>query len=170
MSTQSLLQPLVETHISNQPVNSSPADPNSLMDLPVPNWITPKRVLYYGFNITESWLLKYTETHWKENYPTCDIKESNRLYRVFAGLCMIRRASGFRRIALKSARPNDRAIAEDTFVMNAEPERIVPVLSMCSTFERSYYNRPTKEQFDRLVEIVGKEPEWWIQHKPGDIF
>ncbi|KAF9459181.1 hypothetical protein BDZ94DRAFT_1057067 [Collybia nuda] len=140
---------------------------NSLMDLPVPNWITPKRVLYYGFNITENWLLKFTETHWEEHFCG-DIEESDDADRMVCGLWIIRRASGFRRIALKSARPNDRAIAEDTFVMNAEPEIIVPILSMCSTLERSYYKRPTKEQFDRLVEIIGKEPEWWIQHKTGD--
>ncbi|KAF9459176.1 hypothetical protein BDZ94DRAFT_1056764 [Collybia nuda] len=151
MSTPTPLQPLVEMHNSNQPVDPSPVDPNSPMDLPVPNWITPKR------------------TYWEEHFSD-DIKEADAKSRMVCGLWIIRRASGFRRIALKSGRPNDRAIAEDTFVMNAEPEIIVPILSMCSTLERSYYKRPTKEQFDRLVQIIGKEPEWWIQHKTGDTF
>ncbi|KAF9459182.1 hypothetical protein BDZ94DRAFT_1312640 [Collybia nuda] len=170
MTTSSLLKPLGAMHISKLPVNPSPVDHNPLMDLPVPNWVTPKRVLYYGFNITESWLLKYTETHWNQYFSDTDIEEFDDTDRVFYGMWIIQQTSGFSRVTLRSARPNDGAIAEDTFVLDTKPERIVPVLSMCSTLKRSYYNRPTKEQFDRLVEIVGKEPEWWIQHKSGDIF
>jgi hypothetical protein len=48
------------------------------MDLQVPNWDTPGRRLFYGFNFTEEWLLNYTTTHWKEHLGNRDIDEYNR--------------------------------------------------------------------------------------------
>lgn len=81
---------------------------------------------------------------------------------------MLQRVSGFPHLALKSGGPNDRAVAEGTLLPGTGRERIVPLLSMCSSRRRSYDNRPTYAQFDRLVEIMGKEPEWWVQHLTGD--
>lgn len=152
-------------------MNPTDTDTDPLIELRVPNWYTPKRALFYAFNITQEWLLEYTDSHWAEYIPHLPIEKygNSIMTRVACGVWILQQATGFPHLALKSGAPNERAIAENTFAEDTGEERIVPLLSMCSSRRRSYDNRPTRAQFDRLVQIVGKEPEWWVQHRTGDL-
>jgi hypothetical protein len=138
------------------------------MDLQVPNWDTPGRRLFYGFNFREEWLLNYTTTHWKEHLGNRDIDEYNRGALAACAVWMIQNASAFQHLLLQKGVPDERAKAENTFLSRVKPESVVPLLAMCSSRRSSFKRRPTQAQFDRLVKIVGKEPQWWVESLPED--
>ena len=105
------------------------------------------------------WLIDYAVKHWSWG-PIAISK----LSKIIEGLALLGFHSGINCLKFESAKL-DRAAPLNTVTMPGRPGEVrVPVISIFSDEGSSYRKRPSQEQVDRLSELMGKQPRWWIDY------
>jgi hypothetical protein len=115
--------------------------------------------MYFGIQVTEEWLVEYAK---KCGYvPVLPSSQSHTMSRALASL---RTNSGIRSIMPKTV------FAQATLIQPQSTEVTYPlrqceayIVAICSASARSFAKRPSKAQVDRLVQIMGAEPMWWVE-------
>ena len=128
------------------------------MKIELPERSADHRVLFYGYDVGPEWYIEYTNTHRK------DLKDYDDLAKISVGKQLLKAHTGIKGLALESAL-NDSAAPAGVTIPGRPGEPRVPVLSIFSNEASSYRRRPSQEQFDRLVKIMGREPRWWIDYE-----
>jgi hypothetical protein len=145
----------------NEP-NTSPAPP---IPLTIPQLITYGRRIYFGIETTEEWLVQYAkDCGFNPARPTSQIEFLGQ------GLAWLQAKSGIRSIKPKNVfaqstriPPQPTKVTQPTEVTYPLSEYPVPIVAICSAGERSFANRPSQAQVDRLKQIMGGEPMWWVE-------
>ena len=72
------------------------------------------------------------------------------------------------RLDLESALIDDTVPSNVATIPGHNPEEIgefrVPLTSIFSNESESFKRRPSQEKVDRLSEILGKQPRWWVDY------
>ncbi|KAI9444427.1 hypothetical protein F5148DRAFT_1255124, partial [Russula earlei] len=137
--------------------NLKVAAPHMKVQIALPKPSEDNRVLFYGFDVGTEWYIEYTNTHRKE------LKDFDELSKISAGIKLLRAHTGIKGLKLESAL-NDPAAPTSTTMPGRPGEPRVPVLSIFSNEGPSYRRRPSQEQIDQLVQIMGRQPRWWIDY------
>jgi hypothetical protein len=131
------------------------------MKVPIalPKRSADNRVLFYGYDVGTEWYIEYTNTHRKE------LKDFDDLAKIGTGIQLLRAHTRIKGLEFESAL-NDPAAPTATVTIPGSRSRepCVPVLSIFSNESPSYRRRPSQEQVDRLVQIMGRQPRWWIDY------
>ena len=102
--------------------------------------------------------------HWR--WGSIDSEHFDDLSRASAALKLLRVHSGIKRLAVESALKDDAAPPDTVTIPDNLPgENRVPLISIFSDEGSSLRRRPTQEQVDRLSQIMGKQPRWWIDYE-----
>jgi hypothetical protein len=117
------------------------------------------RVLFYGYGVGTEWYIEYTNKHRKE------LKDSDDLTKISAGMHLLRAHTRIKGLEFESALNDPTAPTGTVTMPGSRPgEPRVPVLSIFSNEGPSYSRRPSQEQVDRLVKIMGRQPRWWVDY------
>ncbi|RDB20196.1 hypothetical protein Hypma_013062 [Hypsizygus marmoreus] len=141
---------------------SHPASqPHIPMPLPLPTYRPAGLRLFYGFDIHEEWLIRFADQHMANCFGYDPIK-----YDASSKMNIARRIliniTGINNLTLASGQVDETAIANGTVL--EEPEcSFVPLLAVCSSRRKSYDSRPSRAQFERLQELIGRPAKWWIE-------
>ncbi|RDB18548.1 hypothetical protein Hypma_000262 [Hypsizygus marmoreus] len=152
---------------SNNAANgdTTPASVPMLLTLPVPSIITPGKRLYYGFDVTEEWLLSYAKEHWRKFYPYGYGRADDGALAT-SGIRMLRVMSGVENLTFAMGMPNETSAEHGTETQGFGPERdMVTLLAVCSSRRASYDRRPTQEELERLEAVIGWPARWWIDYE-----
>ena len=146
----------------NEP-NTSPAPP---IPLTIPQLITYGRRIYFGIETTEEWLVQYAkDCGFNPARPTSQIEFLGH------GLAWLQAKSGIRSIQPKTVfaqstrippHPTE-VIRPIKIIQRSEVTYLREIVAICSAGERSFANRPSQAQVDRLKQIMGGEPMWWVE-------
>lgn len=131
------------------------------IQIALPNLTTDGRVCYYGYDVEVEWLANYATKHWRWGPLECyDI-----MSRASGAIQLLRRHSGIKRLSFESALRDPSAPSNTVTISGYRPGEIrVPLISIFSDEGPSFRKRPSQEQVDRLSEIMGKQPRWWIDY------
>ena len=78
---------------------------------------------------------------------------------------LLRTHSGIKRLDLESALMDDTVPSNVATIPGHNPGEIrVPLISIFSNEYDSFKRRPSQEKVDRLSEIMGKQPRWWVDY------
>ena len=134
------------------------------IQIALPRLTTDGRACFYGYDVGMDWLIDYATKNWR--WDPNDESRLGDLSKIGAGMILLREHSGIRRLEIESAL-KDHAAPSDTVTIQGsrhnEPE--VPILSIFSNEGPSFKRRPSQEQIDRLSQIIGKQPRWWIDYE-----
>ena len=80
------------------------------------------------------------------------------------GLKLLRMHSGINRLEVETALKDDRTPLNAELILGSRPGemRHTVIMSIFSIEGPSFKRRPSQEQVDRLLEILGKQPRWWV--------
>ena len=122
------------------------------------------RACFYGYDVAMQWLVDYSTTHWRR-VPTGD-RYYDDLSKASGGIQLLRRHSGIKRLELEFAIKDQAAPSDTVTIPGYQPGEVrVPVISIFSDEGPSFKRRPSQEQVDRLSEILGKQPRWWVDYE-----
>jgi hypothetical protein len=118
------------------------------------------RVCFYGYDVLQDWLVNYA----KDNIKTDDTDDEITL--LYTGVRIMRALTGIKTLGMETALV-DPTVPDDTVIHGyGTEERMVPIISICTTERESYQRRPSQAQVDQLSQILGKRPRWWIDYEP----
>ncbi|KAF8805495.1 hypothetical protein BYT27DRAFT_6663395 [Phlegmacium glaucopus] len=106
------------------------------------------------------WLIDYSNKHW-DNKHWGDIEKYDDGAKVGAAMHLLRAHSGIKRLAYESALEYPQAPV-GTVIITGPLQNMVPLISIFSNERSSFPRRPSQVKVDRLSEIMGKQPRWWI--------
>jgi len=125
----------------------------------LPKTAADGRISFYGYDITAEWVLNYAETHYKI------AKEQDKLAKASIGAQLLKIHTGIKSLHFESALVDPTAPPGAVTIPGGRPgEPRVRVLSVFSDEDASYEGRPSQEQVDRLSQILGKQPRWWVDY------
>ena len=129
----------------------------------LPNLATDGRVCFYGYDVGMEWLVEYGTAHWCWGPPH---NRYDDLSRASGAMKLLRKHSGIKRLRFEAALI-DHTVPVDAVTIPGKRlgESRVPVISIFSNEGPSYRKRPSQEQVDRLSEIIGKQPRWWVDYE-----
>ena len=108
------------------------------------------------------WLVDYADTHWRRN------RNYDIMSKTIGAVELLRLRSGIKRLDLESALIDDTVPSNVATIPGHNPEEIgefrVPLISIFSNESESFKRRPSREKVDRLSEILGKQPRWWVDY------
>jgi len=113
--------------------------------------------MYYGIAVEQSWLADYGKSLYPKPVPECDDFSY-----MAAAVEHIKRLTRIKSLAFETVyfRPN--APPDTIFYPADSGAKVVPIISVCSSYRRSFERRPTRAAFDHLLQILGgKEAIWW---------
>ena len=132
------------------------------IQIALPNLTTDGRVCYYGYDLAVEWLVDYSNTHWRWD-PAGGGYDV--LSKASGAMQLLRSHSGIRRLELESALLDHTAPSNTVTIPGYRPGEIrVPIVSIFSDEDPLFKRRPSQEKVDRLLEIIGKQPRWWIDY------
>jgi hypothetical protein len=119
--------------------------------------------LFYGIETTEEWLIAYTKTHWNEP----DLPASNfNVVNLNRAIHLLQRHSGVHTLGIKTVLPQNSPIPparRGTRLDLPKQKCGIPIITICSSVERSFKSRPAQVKVNVLKQIMGgKEPMWWV--------
>ncbi|KIM44238.1 hypothetical protein M413DRAFT_25675 [Hebeloma cylindrosporum] len=114
------------------------------------------RICFYGYDVSLDWLVEYAISNIKNND---EVDDAAALQTTAARIMRLRTRT--KTLGMESALLNPR-VPDDTALEYSEGVRMVRIISICTTESESYHKRPTQAQADKLSEIIGKQPRWWI--------
>jgi hypothetical protein len=104
-------------------------------------------------------VLNYAETHYKK------AKEQDKLAKASIGAQLLKIHTGINGLHFESALVDPTAPPGIVTIPGGRPgEPCVRVLSVFSNEDTSYESRPSQEQVNRLSQIMGKQPRWWVDY------
>ena len=122
------------------------------------------RLYYYGYDVAMEWLMDYFKTHWPQG-SSCDV-----FTKTVGGVHFLRNHSDIKHLDLESAFKDETAPSNVVTIPGRPGEIRVPIISIFSNERTSYKKRPSQEQVDRLTEIMGKQPRWWLDYEDPDTY
>jgi len=139
---------------------------NGLMNISIPRCKTKGQILYYGFKVTEDWLINHTITH----RDTYDIPFSEfNLINLYHSRSVLRRQTGIKQLSLEQILPeNPPVLPPKGMKLIHPPSYGRTMVAVCSSLKNSFRNRPSQAQVDHLKQILGAEedPKWYIDDGP----
>ena len=109
------------------------------------------------------WLIDYATRNWLWDPNDPDYDD---LSKISGALTVLSFQTGIKRLLLESAFKDQSAPSNAATIPGYKPGEVrVPVLSIFSDEVSSFRRRPSQEQVDRLSEIMGKQPRWWIDYQ-----
>ena len=121
---------------------------------------TNGRIYFYGYDITLDWLVDYTKTHWKDHAG------KDRLALMGVAIQFLKTHTGIHTLTYRSALVDSTAPTNRSIDGHRPGERMVPILSICTSERSSYKKRPSQAQVDALSRIMnGRQPRWWIDYE-----
>ena len=118
------------------------------------------RVCFYGYDVSQDWLVAYA----KKNTKTNDA--DHRITLLSNGLLIMRALTGIKTLEMETALVDPTAPDDTAILRDEDEEQMVPIISICSNERESYQRRPSQAQVDQLSQILGKQPRWWIDYDP----
>ena len=133
------------------------------IQIALPNLTTDGRVCYYGYDVSVEWLVEYATRHWR--WDPVDSEYYDDLSKATRAMKLLRKHSGIKRLAFESALKDHTVPSDAVTIPGYRPGEIrVPLISIFSDEGPSFKKRPSQEQVDRLSEIIGKQPRWWVDY------
>jgi hypothetical protein len=159
----SLHKPFINLSLSTrQSLDNKPKIP-SRMRLSIPQIDTQGRCMYYGFDVTEEWMIEYAKAEYGrvEYNPDPPPSDFDLLTVCFP---MLSNSSGIRTLKYKSVYDQGAHIPPRTNQQTLPlPKPGVHIIAICSSLPGWFERRPHQAQVDKLKEIMGgKEPKWWV--------
>jgi hypothetical protein len=107
------------------------------------------------------------ELDWVANYARNEFKEAVQGKNILSLMMTTRnsliRRTGIKTIAYECGILDDDAPTEAAAVSEDRLGRKQTfLLSICSNESRQWRRRPSQEQLDKIISIVGREPRWWV--------
>jgi hypothetical protein len=128
------------------------------MDLIIPKSNTDGRRLYFGFKVTESWLIEYAKEEFRK-YDPANMPIS-KLLLLYEATLQLQHNSGVRKVRLKPVLPLP--TSTPVHLPDHLPKDGSCIIAICSSGPNWFRRRLTQAQADALKGIVGgEEPCWW---------
>jgi hypothetical protein len=143
--------------------------------------ICPKRqphVQYYGYEVSDAWLIQLVESYWPEVLPDRNVKhyEDTAMTRGFE---LVRHWTGIYNLDGQDCfNPKGGYVPPEWFALFDDDDEdeefedididIVHVFVLCSDQEESFKERPTQEDVDYMTKLMGHVPQWWVGCRIGD--
>jgi hypothetical protein len=138
--------------------------PSRKFQIELPELSTDGRVCFYGYDVEMEWLIDYATKHWCWD-PLDTSSGYDDLSKITGGLKLLGFHSGIKRLQLESVLKDQAAPSNVATIPGYRPGEIrVPLISIFSDEGPSFRRRPSQEQVDRLSELMGKQPRWWIDY------
>ncbi|KAF5383273.1 hypothetical protein D9615_004870 [Tricholomella constricta] len=154
----------MQLHPSSQPTPQT-ANTAGLEQITLPRPpripITKDRRLYYGFDVAKQWFNDYYEqnSHRIRDYDPA----ATTVWKMFAVTALLISISGCKNISVVHA---THKVTEPR--TECDPFSGYNLITVCSTTSRSYHRRPNQRQLDRLRDIFGRDPEWFVNLSGDD--
>lgn len=85
------------------------------------------------------------------------------IFKMDGGLKLLRMHSGINLLEVETALKDDRTPSNAELILGSRPgEMRHTIISIFCNEGPSFKKRPSQEQVDRLSEILGKQPRWWV--------
>ena len=136
---------------------------------PPANLGTDGRICFYGYDFEMPWLIEYATAHWC--WCPIDSEFYDDFSKISGGLRLLKMHSGIKRLMFEAALKDDTVPSDVVTIPGNRPGEVrVPIISIFSDEGPSYRKRPSKEQVDRLSEIMGKQPRWWVDYEGPETY
>ncbi|TFK74245.1 hypothetical protein BDN72DRAFT_833571 [Pluteus cervinus] len=122
------------------------------------NWRDHNSYWYYGWAVTEKDLKRFHEVMNVQNYH--GPYTGHVLYGWTARQLCVR--SGYRHISFVFGEP-DEDTKKKQYIIDDKPTVMALALS-CTRSRRLFWERPSEKQMERLVNIIGEQPRWILDH------
>ncbi|KAG6835049.1 hypothetical protein H0H93_005300 [Arthromyces matolae] len=155
--------------VATRPSINNPYIPNQIV-LPIPKHsrTTRSRVWIFGIAVPEPQLLGYFDKpEYRRIFGKNWVPDADNITRLVNVSNLLKHLVGIRSIAV------DLCFPKGTGPTPEDPEgvRSVVVVSICTTHESSYMNRPPKERVDALEKLLGcGPPDWYLDTKTKDFY
>ena len=84
---------------------------------------------------------------------------------------LLRRDSGIKHLGLTAALNDHTTPSNVVTIPGSRPGEVrVPIVAIFSDERPSFRRRPSQEQVDRLSEIIGKPPRWWLDYDDPETY
>jgi hypothetical protein len=134
--------------------------PPTKIKIALPN-LDANRVCFYGYDVGMDWLVVYATKHMR--WDSIDLPYDD-FSKASAAMGLLRIHSGIKHLGIESA-IKDHTAPSDTVTVPGRPGVVrVPIVSIFTDEGPSYNRRPSQEQVDRLSQILGKQPRWWVDY------
>jgi hypothetical protein len=147
-----LAQSFQSLSLNNDPRKGDPPIP-----LTIPQINTYGRPMFFGIETTEEWLVEYAK---KGGFDPED-PPSTWVY-LSAAWGMLCANSGLRLIPQSAFAQNQPIPPRNTPVTYPLPKYGAHIVAICSNGPRAFPRRPSQAQVDRLRQIMGRDPMWWV--------
>ncbi|KAF8800411.1 hypothetical protein BYT27DRAFT_7245710 [Phlegmacium glaucopus] len=160
----SLHKPFDNLNLSPQSQQPSQKEANmdldSPMQLALPQTNTHGRSMYYGFEVTDEWLIAYAkaESERRGYYPDPPHNDYDQIYMC---LPLLSSSTRIRKLTYKAVFEQGAPILpkrRQTFPL----PKVTQIVAICSPRPNWFQKRPSQRQFDELKQIMGNEPQWWV--------
>jgi hypothetical protein len=131
----------------------------------LPNLSTDGRACFYGYDVGIDWLIEYGAANWI--WTPVEKVFSNDISMASGAMKLLRLYSGIKHLKFKSAL-KDHTVPSDAVTVPGHRgigDHQVPLISIFNDRGSSFRNRPSQQQVDRLSEILGKQPRWWVNYE-----
>ena len=138
------------------------APPKIRIQIDLPDIAPDSRVYFYGYHVELEWLSDFYTAHRRLDPED---KSYDTLSKASAAIQVFRRQSGIKRLEYEMVL-KDYSVPSDAASipgLRLGDER-VPIVAIFSNESTSFKKRPSQERVDRLSEIMGKQPRWWVDY------
>ena len=134
------------------------------IEIALPDRTPDGRVCFYGYDADLKWLINYAVTHWC--WGPLEDSGYDDISKITGAVKLLCAHSGCKNLQLESALIDPTAPSNTVTIPAHLPGEVrVPILSIFSDEGPLFRKRPTQQQVDRLSEIMGKQPRWWIDYE-----
>jgi hypothetical protein len=130
------------------------------IEIELPDPATDGRVSFYGYDVGMEWLVNYATKHLRWDGQYDDMSKAS------AAIQLLMSRSGAKRLEFEAALVDHTVPPDAVTIPGNRPGEIrVPLISIFSNERPSFKKRPSQEQVDRLSQIIGKQPRWWVDYE-----
>lgn len=121
------------------------------------------RVCFYGYAVSTEWLIDFATTHWS-NAHWGGIEKYDDVAKATAAIHLLTAYVGIKSLTYECAFKDHTAPLDVVAIPGRPGEVRLRILSNFSNEVSSFKRRPSQEQVDRLSQIMGKQPRWWVDY------
>lgn len=137
-------------------------DPARLIELTIPQINTYGRRMYYGFEINKEWVASYSQRECRKRGYSPGSPPAI-LFDLTVSLRILLEDTGIRKILIKTVYGQGELILPpDAPISWPLPPSGPQIFAICSSRSAWFEKRPTQAQVDKMKQIIGKEPKWWV--------
>ena len=134
------------------------------IQMALPNLTTDGRFCFYGYHISKEWLIEYATAHWC--WLPLETGYYDNLSKMSGAIKLLGWHTGIKGLRYETALVDNTVPSDAVTISVIQPGVLyVTLLSIFSDEGPSFRKRPSQEQVDRLSQIIGKQPRWWIDFK-----